>query len=131
MSHENPHRVRIVRAALTASLLALVACASVPLPPTAELQAAEAAISNAEQARVADYASPELSSARDKLVAARTAVEQENMALAQRLAEQSRLDAELATAKAAASRSMAVNDQMRKSTEALRQEMQRNPGVGK
>lgn len=111
-------------------LFGLAACATMP-PPTAELRAAEQAIANAEQARVADYASPELTAARDKLGAARTAVEQHNMLLAQRLAEQSRLDAELATAKAAAAKSMAVNDEMRKSTEALRQEMQRSPGAQK
>lgn len=111
-----------------AGLLVLAACASVPQPPTEALQAAELAISNAEQARVADYASPELGQAREKLTAARAAVQQENMVLGQRLAEQSRVNAELASAKAEAAKAKAVNDEMRKSTETLKQEMQRNPG---
>lgn len=111
-----------------AGLLTLAACASMP-PPTEALQAAELAIANAEQARVADYASPELGTAREKLSAARTAVEQKKMAQAKRLAEQSRVDAELALAKAEAAKAQAVNDEMQKSTETLKQEMQRNPGV--
>lgn len=80
-------------------LLLLTACASAP-PPNQALQAAEQAIATAEQARVADYASPELSEARDKLAASREAIQQKNMVLAQRLADESRADAQLASAKA-------------------------------
>ena len=68
-------------ATATTSLLMLAACASMPQPPTAELQAAELAIADAERARVADYASAELSEARDKLRAAHSAVQQEKMVL--------------------------------------------------
>lgn len=119
--------VRTVLASV--ALLALGACASVPLPPTEQLQAAEMAIANAEKARVADYASPELGEARDNLAAARTAVEQEKMALAARLAESSQANAQLATAKAEAARAKVVNVEMQKSIDTLKQEMQRNPGA--
>ena len=112
-----------------AGLLLLGACATVPQPPTQALQAAELAIANAEQARVADYASPELGEARENLTAARNAVQQKHMVLAQQLAEQSRVNAELATAKAESAKAKAVNDEMRKSTDTLKQEMQRNPGA--
>jgi hypothetical protein len=50
------------------------------------------------------------------------------MVLAQRLAEQSRVDAELASARAEAARAGVVNDEMRKSIDTLKQEMQRNTG---
>jgi hypothetical protein len=113
----------------SAALLVLGACASVPQPPTEQLQAAELAIANAEKARVADYASPELGEARDNLAAARTAVEQEKMALASRLAESSQANAQLATAKAEAARAKVVNVEMQKSIDTLKQEMQRNPGA--
>lgn len=112
-----------------AALLLLTACASAPKAPTAALQAAESAIANAEQARVADYASQELTQAREKLNAARGAVQQEQMVLALRLAEQSRVDAELASAKAEQIQAKAVNDEMKQSTDALKQEMQRNTGA--
>ncbi len=124
------HTIKTGRLIVTAAagLLMLGACASVPQPPTADLQAAELAIANAERARVADYASVELSEARDKLRAAHSAVEQENMVLARRLAEQSRVDAELASARAETARAGVINDEMRESTDTLKQEMQRNTG---
>ena len=109
--------------------LALTASAAKPEVPTQAIQAAELAIKNADQARVADYSSPELTMARDKLTAARTAVEKEDMVVAQQLAEQSRADAELATAKAAVAKEQATNDEIKKSIETLKQEMQRNSGA--
>jgi putative cell wall-binding protein len=109
--------------------MALTASAAKPEVPTQAIQAAELAIKNADQARVADYASPELTMAREKLTAARTAVEKEDMVIAQRLAEQSRVDAELATAKASVAKEQAINDEMKKSIETLKQEMQRNSGA--
>lgn len=104
------------------------ACASPP-PPQQALQAAESAIKNAEQARVADYASPELGVARTKLTAANAAVLREEMLLAERLAQQARVEAELALAKSQATKAQVVNDEMRKSTDSLKQEMQRNTGA--
>lgn len=109
--------------------MALTACSSGPRPPNEALQAADQAIESAEQARVADYASPELGVAREKLNEARLAVQREDMELAQRLAEQSRVAAELALAQAQASKATVVNDEMKKSTKTIKQEMQRNPGV--
>ena len=106
-------------------VLLLIACASNP-PPTSALQAAEQAISNAEKARVADYASPELNSARQNLAAAHAATKDEKMVLALRLAEQAKADAELASAKSAAAKALVINDDMRKSNTILKQEMQRN-----
>lgn len=124
----NPVSLLLIATSL-AGALTLSGCMSAPKPPTQELQAAELAITTAEQARVADYASPELGQARDKLTAARAAVQQEKMLDAQRLAQQSRVDAELASAKAEAAKAKVVNDEMLKSTDSLKQEMQRNTGA--
>lgn len=111
-----------------AGLLTLGACASAPQPPAQHVQAAELAITNAEQAQVADYASLELNQAREKLLAARNAVQQEDMVLAQRLADESRVKAELASAKAEMIKAKAVNDEMQESIDTLKQEMTRNTG---
>lgn len=120
------------RIALAAAcMLTFAACASAPKAPLQALQAAEMAITNAEQARVADYASPELTDARQDLSAARKAVTREEMVLAERLAKQSRVNAELAIAKTEAIKAKAVNDEMAESTEALKQEMLRNSGAQK
>lgn len=112
-----------------AILLLMAACASAPLPPSEELQAAQSAIASAEQARVADYASPELGEARVKLNAANGAVQLKEMDIARRYAEQSQADAQLALAKAQATKARLVNEEMLKSTDTIKVEMQRNPGV--
>lgn len=109
--------------------LALTSCMSKPVAPTQELQSAEQAITQAEQARVADYASPELREAREKLTAAQEAARKEDMTLARRLAEQSKVEADLAMAKAQVAKAQLVNDEMKKGTKSLQQEMQRNTGV--
>ncbi len=106
----------------------LAGCASTPKAPNEALQAAELAIANAEQDRVADYASPELGEARDKLTAARIAVVEKEMVRAARLAEQARVDAELASAKAKAAKAQEVNEQLDKNINTLQQELQRNSG---
>ena len=111
-----------------AALLLLGGCASTPQSPTSDLQAAEQAIASAERARVADYASVELSIARDKLAAARSAVQEEKMAHAQHLAQQARADAELASALAEVAKARVINEQMQKGTDTLKQEMQRKTG---
>jgi hypothetical protein len=109
--------------------LLLAACASTPPAPTVELASAKQAIAVADQARIADASSPPLSEARDKLAAAETAVTDKRMADADRLARESRVDAELSSAQSAATKDKAVNDEMIHSTETLSQEMQRNSGV--
>lgn len=126
MKQTHPRRLTgFAQALAAASLLTLAACASTP-PPTDALTSAENAIKRAEEARVADYASLELKNARDKLVAARDAVTREDMVGAERLAQQAKVDAELATAKAESAKAQAAIDEMRKGNEALRQEALRN-----
>jgi len=120
-------RLRFVIAAT--GLLATAACATPLKPPTEALQGAQTAIANAEQARAAEYAPAELSQARQDLASARTAVQHEHMIRAERLADQSRAGAELASARTESAKATAVNDEMQKGTEAMKQEMQRNPGA--
>ena len=97
--------------------------------PTQALQAAELAISNAEQAHAADFAAPDLSRAREELASARTAAQQDHMRTAEYLALESRAAAELAYARSEAARAEGVNDEMRKGNQALQEEMQRHPGA--
>lgn len=107
----------------------LAGCATPPQPPTEALQAAESAISNAEQARVADYASAELTTARQKLALANTAVRNDEMVKAEYLAVESRTHAEVALARAEELKAKAVNDDMKQSIDTLKQEMQRATGA--
>ena len=126
MKYNNKHPLAgFAKAVAAASVLALAACATIP-PPTDQLTRAENAIKRAEEARVADYASPELKSAREKLAAAREAVTREDMVLAARLADQAHLDAEVATAKTEAAKAQANIAEMKKANSAIQQEADRN-----
>lgn len=116
-------------ALVAAGFLALAGCATPPVPPTEALQAAESAISNAEQARVADYASAELTTARQKLALANTAARNNEMVKAEYLAIESRTHAEVALARAEELKAKAVNDDMQKSIDTLKEEMKRATGA--
>jgi len=131
LNFENTRRLRAPATALVGlgGLLLLGACASTPPAPAVELASAKQAIATADQARIADASSPALSEARDKLAAAQTAVTDKRMADADRLARESRVDAELSSAQSAATKDKTVNDEMIRSTETLSQEMQRNSGA--
>ena len=110
-----------------ASIFALAACASTP-PPTTSITTAHAAIVGAEKADAGRYAAPELAEAREKLAGAEAAVKQEKMPEAQRLAEQSAVEADLANAKAAEAKAVAVNVDMKQGNAALGEELQRGSG---
>ena len=106
----------------------LVSCASTPPVPAPNLQAAQLAIGNAERVDAANHAAAELGEAREKLSSAQHAVEQKDMVAAARLADESRAEAELAAARSGVAKANAVNDDMKRSTTTLIEEMQRKTG---
>ena len=118
-------RLRVATA--LAGALMLTACASTPAP-TAQLQAAQQAISAAERTDASRHAAAELGAAQAKLASANPAVQAEEMEAAARLADESRVEAELATARTASVKARMVNDEMKRSTGTLIDEMQRNEG---
>ncbi len=113
----------------TGAALLLSACASNPPVPTVAMKAAEQAIAVADRARIADSVSPELSEARDKLSAAQSAVQAKHMIEADRLAQESRIDAELAAARIEVAKAKSVNEEVQHGTNTLDEEMQRNLGT--
>lgn len=117
------------RLVMLALVCTLSACAQTPQPPTdAALKAAEMAISYADRNRVAGYSSPELIEARKKLNDARAAVQEKEMTVALRLAEESLVDAELAAANADVIKAQTVNTDMQRSIDMLKQESYRHSG---
>jgi Domain of unknown function (DUF4398) len=122
------HGTRLLAAVAFTGMLALTGCASTPPAPTASLQAAQQAISSAELAEAGRYAPAELGEARTRLASANTAVAAQKMVAADQFAQESRADAELATAKTADVKANAVNAEMKHSTGTLIEEMQRNSG---
>jgi hypothetical protein len=110
-------------------LVLLTACASTAPPPTARLIAARTAIGDAEKADAGRYAAPELAEARNKLIDANAAVGQEHMEAGGRLADESRVEADLAMSKTGEAKAASVNDEMMRSNTALVEEMQRKAGA--
>jgi hypothetical protein len=113
--------------AFTSALL-LTACASTPPAPTANLQAAHQAIAAAERGEAARYAPRELSEAHTQLALADSAVTERKMVLAEHFADQSRAEAELASAQTSAAKANSVNDEMKRSNGTLAEEMKRTSG---
>jgi ABC-type molybdate transport system substrate-binding protein len=121
------HHLRTLIAIGGAGLF-LASCASTPPAPTAALEAAHLAISNAERADAGKYAAAQLEEARYSLASANTAVAGNRMIVAEELANESRTEAELASATTAQNKAQAVNAQMQRSNGTLNEELQRNAG---
>ncbi len=115
----------LVTAGLAGILMLVGACASAPPAPQSALDAARVAISNADKVEAGQYAGAELGEARAKLTLAEDAVRQENMVVAERFAQESKVQAELASARTAAAKAASVNEEMGRAADALAEEMQR------
>jgi hypothetical protein len=126
VTRRSRRRLRLALSGLVVFVVA--ACASTPPVPTTNLQAAQQAIANAERVDAATHAGAELGEARGKLAAAQRAVDQEDMVTAGQFADEARAEAELAAARSGAAKAKAVNDDMKKSTSTLVDEMQRKTG---
>jgi hypothetical protein len=118
---------RRLRFAIPALLAFSVAFAAAPAPEL-NLQSAQQAIANAERVDAATHAGVELGEARGKLAAARQAVLDKKMVIAAWFADEARVGAELAAAKAGAVKAKAVNEDIKRSTATLVDEMQRKTG---
>jgi PBP1b-binding outer membrane lipoprotein LpoB len=114
-------------ATTTLATIILTGCASTP-PPTAQLQAAQQAIASAERTEAGQFAAADLAAARTKLASADQAVAAKQMVVAGRFADESRAEAELASARTANAKAQAVNVEMKKGTGVLVDEMQRSTG---
>ncbi|MDH3318561.1 MAG: DUF4398 domain-containing protein [Betaproteobacteria bacterium] len=126
MNNPIPARRRLAGAGLLASLLLLGACATAELPPTAELAAANAALTQAESAGAQRWAPVELLAAREKLSRADAAVREERFGDARRLAEAAEADALLADRKTRAVNAQQAAEELVRSNELLRREAERN-----
>lgn len=102
-------------------MAAIYGCTSTP-PPRETVAQAELVVAETGQGRAPQYASSELSKARDKLDAAKRAMDAERYTEARRLAEQALVDARLAEAKAQAEQQRQTLQELRKNIEALREQ---------
>lgn len=107
----------------------LAACATNPSPPGSSYVVAQVAIANAEKMPVYPFGSQELTVARQRLEASRLASLDGKPELAEMLAIEAQVSADLAVAKTSLGKTSAVNQQMQDQSNAIRQEMQRNKKV--
>jgi hypothetical protein len=120
-----PRPGALLVAGVPALLMLVAACASAPPAPESALDAARVAISNAEKAQASRFAAADLGEARQKLAMADGAVREKSMLAAEQLAQQSRVQAELASARTAAAKAEQVNAELERGADALTEEMQR------
>jgi hypothetical protein len=106
-------------------LAAIAGCASTGERPDAQLATAQANIEQAQQAGANQHAAQPLSSAREKLSAAQVAVSRDEMIVAERLAEEAALDAELAGAMARNRKAELAVEELNETIEVLRDEIAR------
>lgn len=110
---------------IAAAALALAACAGIPAP-VAQMAVSEAAIEHASAAGAAEFAAIEMASARDHMQRARSALAGKDHAGALSLAQAAEVDAQLAEARAGASRAARTAGEATEGTRVLREEIQRN-----
>lgn len=114
---------RLMGFGLIATVLA-AGCASIPAP-TEQLAVSRAAVANAGSADANEYAPIALKSAMDKMDAAQRAMAREENLVAQRLAEEAQVDAQLASATAGAAKAQLAARQLQEGNRVLRQEIDR------
>jgi hypothetical protein len=110
--------------ATAALLLAMVGCASQPVP-VAEMAVAEASVKRADTSNTRVSAPGELKIAVAKLASAQQAAAREDYVLARQLAEQATVDAQVAMLHAETVRSQKSAQESRDAADALREESQR------
>ncbi len=92
-----PNRSKI-HCVLLIFTLALAACTPAK-PPTADIEAAQSAVATARQAGASTYAPLELRAAEDHLSQAKASVDTGDFDIALRMADESKVDSELAAVK--------------------------------
>lgn len=107
----------------------IVACASTPMP-VEKLAVARSSIERAEQAQAAQFAQVELSSARNKMAAAQSAVDKNEAQVAARMADQADVDAQLAESTARAKQQQQLVTEMEAGLRDLRNETLRRDNSG-
>jgi hypothetical protein len=110
---------------LCLGLLALAGCAPATQPPASQMALAQDAVEKASAASAYEYAPVELKAARDKIDQAKTAMQSKDYASSQRLLEQAEVDARLAEARSNAAKAQRAVEELQKSIDLLREEIQR------
>lgn len=119
-------RLSTMTAVALLAAAALGGCASQP-KPTAQLVRASTLVSEAEKSEAQHFAAADLQRARDELSGAQTAESEGKYANARRLADRAAADADLASARAASGKAQQSAEQVHRSLDTLKQQLQQSP----
>ncbi len=121
--HLQKNRLMKVIKILLPLLIVFVGACATTNPPTQQLTETETVIRQADQIGASDYAPLEIRQARQKLVRARAAYNREDYGEAARLAEQAKVDAELAQIKTLSGKAQLAVQELRESIRLLQVEL--------
>ncbi|WP_069132079.1 DUF4398 domain-containing protein [Rhodohalobacter halophilus] len=122
--------MNVLKTALPILIFLTGACASTN-PPTRQLTETETVIRQADQIGAGDYAPLEIRQARQKLEQAHAAYNNEDYEEAARLAEQAKVDAELAQIKTLSGKAQLAVRELRESIRLLEEELSKRDGENK
>ncbi|MES2127978.1 MAG: DUF4398 domain-containing protein [Pseudomonadota bacterium] len=105
--------------------LVMLGCASQKTPATADVAVSRNAVDSAASSGAAELAPAEMTSARDKMQRASTALAAKDYATARELANQASADAKLAQSKANSAKATAAADALQEDIRVLREEVER------
>ena len=100
-------------------------CSSLKTPATADVAVSKAAVENASGAGGTEFAPMEMSSAREKLALANTAMKAKDYKAASELANQAQADAKLAQSKANSAKAQTAADALQDDIRVMREELYR------
>ena len=118
--------MKFLKTHLAVLLVTTAGCATTSPTPTASLDAARSAISSAERIDAGRFATFDLDEARERFALAQTAASNADMVVAERLANEARIGAELAYARTETAKAQAIYDEMQRGEAALIDEMRRS-----
>lgn len=116
-------RLRII--GITAAVVFLLSACASTSPPVAQIAVSKAAISNASGAGGSEFAPHEFKTAMEKMEAAERAMKEKDYALAEKLAIEAQVDAQLATAMARSAKAKKAADTVQEDSRVLRKEIER------
>jgi hypothetical protein len=99
------------------------------IAPLEKITTVQKAIDAARESNAIINAPLELKLAEDKLAKAKLAINEEEFEMARRLADEALIDAKLAEAKSRAEKAKKLEQEMRKSIDTLRHELERSEGL--
>jgi hypothetical protein len=115
--------IRGIGVTIAAAML-IAGCTSVA-PPIEQMAVARAAVSNANSTGANEFAPIQLKCAVDKMASAETAMTEKKYVLAQQLAEEAQVDAQLAASTARSVKAQKAADAVQEDSRELRKEINR------